>query len=444
MTDYASQGCTQPNNPVDLSSCRDHRSYYTCLSRSASADGTIIIQGFDPLKITGGTNGYLRQEFRELELLDDITKMHYESSLPENIEGIQRNDLLRQYQEFRGQMYVPEHIHKAIRWSKNDPMKLIHETKDTAWKLISKQKNIGQALSKRKKEFDSDQQYKKMKTLDSSNNGNEHGTKRKSEFTEPVCTKKQKTTSQSEIDYSYTVGLKWDHKDYSCAYDALFTIFYQIWIHNPTEWNHTFKKINPIMRLLSSQFHKFHNNEISIECARDTIHEILHEREPEIFPYGYAGTNVVSLAEHVLYSETNETYNKPCIPYILLNIASMTPLTCIQAAMDNHNNQINSDRLQTLMPRILTIPIDYSHPINEKIRCNFDENYFLYRLKGIIYFGDFHFTTRIFNYNGTVWYHDGMENRGKCQYECDQSDISSTDLKKCNTKNACLLIYIIL
>jgi hypothetical protein len=69
-----------------------------------------------------------------------------------------------------------------------------------------------------------------MKTLDSSNNDNEHGTKRKSKFTEPVYAKKQKTISQLEINYN-------------CAYDALFTIFYHIWIHNPTECDHPFKKI---------------------------------------------------------------------------------------------------------------------------------------------------------------------------------------------------------
>jgi hypothetical protein len=64
MTDYASQGRTRLDNVVYLNSCRDHQSYYTCLSRSASANGTIIIQGFHESKITGGTSGYLRQEFR--------------------------------------------------------------------------------------------------------------------------------------------------------------------------------------------------------------------------------------------------------------------------------------------------------------------------------------------------------------------------------------------
>jgi hypothetical protein len=79
MTDYASQGKTRPFNPVDLSNCKNHQSYYTCLSRSATAAGTIIVQPFSPQMFTSGATGYLRQEFHELEILDEITKMRYEN-----------------------------------------------------------------------------------------------------------------------------------------------------------------------------------------------------------------------------------------------------------------------------------------------------------------------------------------------------------------------------
>jgi hypothetical protein len=44
MTDYGSQGKTCPYNPVDLQHSNSHQSYYTCLSRSASAKGTLIVQ----------------------------------------------------------------------------------------------------------------------------------------------------------------------------------------------------------------------------------------------------------------------------------------------------------------------------------------------------------------------------------------------------------------
>src|SRR5882762_1435159 len=98
MTDYASQGRTRPDNVVELNNCRNHQSYYTCLSRSATSQGTIIIQGFDATKITGGAHGNLRQEFRQLEMLDAITKMKYDGTLPMNIDGHRCNTLVHQFQ----------------------------------------------------------------------------------------------------------------------------------------------------------------------------------------------------------------------------------------------------------------------------------------------------------------------------------------------------------
>ena len=57
MTDFGSQGKTHPNNVVDLNNLLTHQYYYTALSRSATAQGTIILQGFDPHKITGHASG---------------------------------------------------------------------------------------------------------------------------------------------------------------------------------------------------------------------------------------------------------------------------------------------------------------------------------------------------------------------------------------------------
>lgn len=82
MTYYASQGRTRPDNIVELNNCRNHQFYYTCLSRSATAEGTIL-QGFNATKITGGAHENLRQEYCHLEILDAITKMRYDGTLPE-------------------------------------------------------------------------------------------------------------------------------------------------------------------------------------------------------------------------------------------------------------------------------------------------------------------------------------------------------------------------
>ena len=62
MADFASQGKTRPGNVVDLNNLLTHQSYYTALSRSATSQGTIILQGFDSHKITGYASGALHQE----------------------------------------------------------------------------------------------------------------------------------------------------------------------------------------------------------------------------------------------------------------------------------------------------------------------------------------------------------------------------------------------
>ncbi|KZT03009.1 uncharacterized protein LAESUDRAFT_602069, partial [Laetiporus sulphureus 93-53] len=63
MTDYSSQGRTRPINVCHLKYCRGHQSMYTCLSRSASLSGTLILEGFDASKLQGGISGDLRREF---------------------------------------------------------------------------------------------------------------------------------------------------------------------------------------------------------------------------------------------------------------------------------------------------------------------------------------------------------------------------------------------
>ncbi|KAJ6474558.1 hypothetical protein DFH09DRAFT_883921, partial [Mycena vulgaris] len=45
------------------------------LSRDFIADGTVIVQGLNVAKIASDISGYLRQELRELKILDEITRV---------------------------------------------------------------------------------------------------------------------------------------------------------------------------------------------------------------------------------------------------------------------------------------------------------------------------------------------------------------------------------
>ena len=122
MTNYVLQGKTRPYNVVDLSQARSHQSYYTALSRSATAAGTLILNSIHPTKITGGASGALRQEFCELELLDNITTLRFNDRLPINIAmADHRNDLIDLFRKWKGENYMLSTMDSAIRWSKTDP-----------------------------------------------------------------------------------------------------------------------------------------------------------------------------------------------------------------------------------------------------------------------------------------------------------------------------------
>ena len=224
MTDYASQGKTRPFNPVDLSNCRNHQSYYTCLSRSATAAGTIIVQSFSPQMIISGATGYLRQEFCELEILDEITKMRYENTFPAKVQGSTRNSLIRSFQKWKGTIYVPPSIHKALTWSAKDPLPLLSVVTDASWQMISKDKK------KKVVENDSEEAQTSFVPAKGSIPVN---VKYKLANEETSGTfKEQRTLRSHGTSASSPAGLLWDGEDYSCAYDALITVLYDTWTNN--------------------------------------------------------------------------------------------------------------------------------------------------------------------------------------------------------------------
>ncbi|KZT09969.1 uncharacterized protein LAESUDRAFT_645761 [Laetiporus sulphureus 93-53] len=132
MTDFTSQGRTRPDNVCDLQNCKSHQSIYTCLSKGSTYQGTLIVQGFDERKLMRGISGSLRQEFRDLELLDEITNLRYNKKLPDIVKGVTRNALIVSYRAWRGTM------HKALKWSNEDPYPLDDPEPDSPWQMLGK------------------------------------------------------------------------------------------------------------------------------------------------------------------------------------------------------------------------------------------------------------------------------------------------------------------
>jgi hypothetical protein len=141
------------------------------------------------------------------------------------------------------------------------------------------------------------------------------GEKRKPEEAEDLGANAKKSKAAQIIiasGSSSPSGLIWDGDDYSCAYDALFTILYEIWSTDTKAWTRRFKKINQHhLKLMSVCFKKYMNGQASFETARDTIRHELHYQSPAEFPYGTRGTSVSSLASAILAPDNFVAISSP-------------------------------------------------------------------------------------------------------------------------------------
>ncbi|KAJ7807889.1 hypothetical protein B0H13DRAFT_2243871 [Mycena leptocephala] len=221
MTDYTSQGKSRAKNPVELANCKDHRSYYVALSRGFTAEGTVIVQGFSAKKITSGMLGYLRQELRELEILDEITKLCFEGKLPRSVTGLYRRRLIRSYYAWKTDHCDPAHFHPAMRWDASMGPQIPEPEAYSEWRP-------------------SIQGGRKRKNADlvDTNHGQPGKTSQEERLTKRVKQAIANDTASNnsnlypmrlDQNQSRPVGLVWDSRNYSCGYDATFTIMINIW-----------------------------------------------------------------------------------------------------------------------------------------------------------------------------------------------------------------------
>ena len=510
MTDYASQGKTRPYNVVHLNSCRSHQSYYTALSRSSTAAGTIIIEGFDPNVITKGCNGYLRQEFRELEILNDITKLQFEGELPENIKGVFRNELIHKYQKWKGTLYVPDNTDELLHWSKHDPMDLVPIYKETKWQLIEKEKKLKNPVNNNKKSVTNFVGAKGSKPITINHNVNKdeqvlpgpsiiNTTSKKHKLNDvdsPTIFKKQKTihiidekqinkkrkldtiNSTSPINKKIKTkyiskspmphGIRWDADNYSCSYDAFFSILYNIWLDNENKWSEIFNSINKTyLALLAIGFTYVKEDKMSLEDARDLVRTSLNEDYPNNFPMGRMGASVGELASTMLKSNrktakshllcttcdtTTQLKWDRSLSY-KFDTSQQTPSSVKQWISDLETitrkkcakcgGQMIKQVTYVNAPELIVFEYpDFDITTNHSITLNMQNNETkTLHLKGIVYFGENHFTSRIIARDGTVWFNDGKETGQQCINDGKLKLMNNDDLHSCRDKNLILAVY---
>lgn len=489
MTDFSSQGRTRLYNVVDLQNCNTHQSIYTCLSRSASAKNTLIIQGFDSQRITGGLSGYLRQEFRELELLDQITELKYLGTLPDNICAETRRALIYQFRKWKGTNFVPTNTHNAIKWNEDDPLILQEPEINPKFTLIGKKVKITgnvevteTQLAHKHIQINQVSSYipaKGTKALNamSSEPGRKKGARRSQavkktdRFIDAMIAKAKQVSNDSNT----IQGFAWNDT-LTCAYDSLWSILWSVYKSDVENWDNNVRLENKLFEKFTELMESVENKDKSKEEARDNLRYHFHQRHPEYFPIEATdnGTSIDNLCtEMFMQSEPIMTYNTLCTvcdtlydteegssilwdcneviwknsplrkgTYKYSSLQSWIPvLTSQKTHMQCPTCNIGLQRNITydIFPTFIPFNI-YSATINIEPELIIQEQH--YRLCGIIYHGKFHFTARVITTDDKVWYYDGMEKKGDCQYQGTLKELSSANLRKIKGRQATIAIYV--
>ena len=468
MTDYASQGKTRPYNVVDLSQARSHQSYYTALSRSATAAGTLIINGIHPSKITGGASGALRQEFRELEILDDITRLNFNEKLPINIAmADRRNTLIDLFRKWKGEKYIPSAMHPAIRWSKNDPFLEYQDCVDWQIEVNSKVDNgettkiTGVTVP--------------LATPPAAQSNYTHiptatlGKRKKSNIVPRwQGAKKVKfghyNDPSAPIQLNVPLGTQWQNN--SCAYDAIITVLFNIWYdRNPESAIEDTQCVMFNDLIQSFRTHERYQVDpasptFSLEQIREDFRHRLASVSQE-FTFG-SYTSVQSIGDYLFHSEeiiaTSDVFcpdghsadrdrgsSMSSYQIIILD----TTENSLQAFMDNFTLELASTcatcdshlmKRTTFLQTPPLLAFDISNDststltLDPVISISCDNSQIRYVLRGVIYFDNHHFTERVITSTGMIWYHDGIFTGPSLVFE-------SQDLTSITMENAVMAFY---
>lgn len=459
ITDYASQGKTRPSNIVDITDCRTSMACYVALSRGTSAERTAILRPFSSAKLTSKISGYLRQEFRELELLDEVTRLIHEGNPSFLTKDSTRHTVLKNYRTLKGPNYCPKSIDPPLQWSKADPMmdtemsKLVdHWDVDTS----SKKKKQGNKI------------MPSVGFVPAEGSKPLAAPKRKRDDSPPPAMEIKKKT---KVDHSLSspqglTGLTWDAENYSCAYDALLTLLFNLWLENPDVWSKIFSSMSRRLKTLTSDFKKVINSDFPLQDVRDRLRVTLNQNSSQKFPYGKVGTDIGELCSAVFKSNSdiissvlicnhcnNQAQTQPAHGYmeVLASNDRVSLRQLVSSSQDHQTktrcpdcrNYYNLTKRFIVKPKLLLYNIHSQKVrVSKKVIIQLSDGTSSgLSLRGIIYLGDYHFVARFIDSSKKVWFHDGITTADHCHLEGDLSQFTEMSLKNCKNTSAVMAIY---
>ncbi|KAJ7246209.1 hypothetical protein C8J57DRAFT_1081696 [Mycena rebaudengoi] len=268
------------------------------------------------------------------------------------------------------------------------------------------------------------------------------------------------------------VGTAWDSVNFSCAYDSLFGILYKIWLDNTILRTSQIKHLSPQMDLLIQGFNNVANSAATLEEIRDNVRHTVHSLEPMDFPYGHNNASVEKLAmkmvvdkacgEAVTHCDTcNVSLPGQTVTFSPhLNVvpsANRIPRT-LQDWMNNHFNKStnapcfkcwesdhvhrNLIRTTTLTDVPLLLFVGFSTnrvSIDQVLKLHCNDRLNVIHLRGIVYYAELHFTSRIITPSGDIYFHDGISTQKSTVFEGNILDLASLHTLHYHNGDAALL-----
>ncbi|KAL1685159.1 hypothetical protein GGG16DRAFT_66849 [Schizophyllum commune] len=451
MTDYASQGKTRPINVVNLTNSRSHQACYTALSRGTSAAATAIVSSFNDALITKGLDDQLKREFRNLEILNDITRLRYLEKLPSCVCGDTRNQLIRSFLDWKGPEYEIPDLHPALRWRSRDDCDDIDDPVGRqAWQFAEKE------------DEDSTDDGPETVNAGKRKRDNDDGAQ------EPERASKQTRTNDGEVqDRPAPRAYPWNSVDWSCSYDSLFTILHCIWVGDPTRWTPVLSRLSPFARELVRLW-SLHARDIDVGwvSTRDAVRSMIHDSNPTYFPYGSSPASARRLAMAVLNDDELASRTRRCVSCGSIRSQPTTALhQCHSLQRERYTTaewlkdvlRGKSRRQSCNRCSSPTVPVVTIRSVPDLLCLdNSDEHLVIshtlsydtqtFKLRGIVYAGQNHFTCRVVDHVGTLYRHDGMVNGDICEKEAILARVSPDDLgtwrmRNGSSKSASLLVY---
>ncbi|KAJ6520772.1 hypothetical protein DFH09DRAFT_939555 [Mycena vulgaris] len=273
------------------------------------------------------------------------------------------------------------------------------------------------------------------------------------------------------------VGLIWDNRNYSCGYDATFTILNNIWAENKLLWTHRFSDLSPLMDQYAMDLNSMiHRRGTSLEQVRDGLRSRMHAENAANFPSGPNYTSIDRIAGALFPSKSYGKGRQSCstcgysdpLEYSVFEAYMSAGLSArrdypvpvpLQSWMGANLAlgrglcpacRLNHVRSKMVMfPRLTDVPgillVDINHDrlrFDDQIGFDCANTMIKLKLRGIIYGGQRHFTCRFIDSHGTVWFHDGISTGRSCiQDSTIERGYDPMALHKCGEKLAVAVIY---